>query len=181
MSVSIAQARRPLAMFRYSDTGQQIMVDIMQHGDKFSVVEKNADEWIAHISSEAIQGRYDATWLAQFKLEYEAFQKGNELPRDGTPIRTWAAISREQGTRLVQINITTVEDLASMPDSGIGGIGLDGRYLRDLAKNFLAQGQGTAAMSKKITELEASNKAKDEIIQTFEQRLAALETKKKAA
>ncbi len=175
MSVSIAQARRPFARFDYSDDGKTVIAKIMQHGDKFSETEKNADEWLVHISNEALQGRYDASWVAQFKLEYESFLKGNELPREGTPIRTWAAISREQGSRLIGMNITTIEDLAAQPDSGLGTLGLDGRFLRDMAKNFLDQGQGTAAMSKKITELESANKAQADIIATFEQRFAALE------
>jgi hypothetical protein len=145
MSVSIAQARRPLAMFEYSDDGKHVIAKLMQHGDKFSVTEKIADEWLAHINQESLQGRYDASWVAQFKAEYEAFLKGNELPREGTPIRTWGAITREQGTRLIGMNITTVEDLAAMPDSGLGNLGLDGRYLRDLAKSTLESGVGPAA------------------------------------
>ena len=75
--LTIHKERRPLAMFEYADNGSHIIAKIMQHGDKFSVTEKNAEEWLAHIHQEALQGRYDATWVAQFKLEYEAFQKGD--------------------------------------------------------------------------------------------------------
>lgn len=178
MSVSLAQARRPLAMFDYSDNGKRTIVKIMQHGDKFSVTEKDAEDWLADISQKALQGQYDATWVAQFKLEYEAFLKGNELPRDGTPIRTWGSISREQGTRLVTLNIVTVEDLAAYPDSGLGTIGLDGRYLRDLARNFLDSNKGVAATAKQLADLEQSNRDKDETIRRMEERLAALEQPK---
>ncbi len=174
MSVSMAQARRPMAMFEYGENGSQVTVKIMQHGDKFSVTEKNADEWLAHISREALGGRYDPSWVAQFKMEYEAFLKGNELPRDGTPIRTWGAISREQGTRLISINITTVEDLAAQPDSGLGGIGLDGRYLRDLAKNFLESGKGVGAMAKQIADLEERDRQNSETIKRMSAQMEEL-------
>lgn len=161
MSVSINAARRPLAMFEYSDTGAYVIAKIMQHGDKFAVTEKPAEEWLAHIHGEALGGRYDPTWVAQFKLEYEAFLKGNELPREGTPIRTWSAISREQGTRLIYLQITTIEDLAAIPDSGLGSIGLDGRYLRDLAKNVLSSRDDGSALAKRLADAEQKTREQD--------------------
>lgn len=173
--VSIAQARRPMAMFDYADNGQQVMVKLMQHGDKFSVTEKIADEWLAHISQEALAGRYDPSWVAQFKLEYEAFLKGNELPRDGTPVRTWGAISREQGSRLVSMNITTVEDLAAQPDSGLGQLGLDGRYLRDLAKNYLASNKDAGLMAKELADARQAMRDQEAHIKRMEERMALME------
>ena len=119
-------------------------------------------------------GRYDPAWVAQFKMEYEAFLKGNELPREGTPIRTWGSITREQGLRLISLNITTVEDLAAQPDSGLGIIGLDGRVLRDLAKNFLASGTGGAAMAKELAELKERDRQNAETIKALGAKLDEL-------
>lgn len=147
---------------------------IMQHGSR-DTVEKPADEWLAQKEREAIDGRYNPEWVQRHKLQYEAFLKGNDLPRDGTPIRTWLAVTREQGTRLLALGITTVEDLAAIPDSGLGNIGLDGRNLRDLAKNFIDAGQGVGVMAKKLSDLEQSNRDKDDQIQRMSERLAALE------
>lgn len=175
MSVSIAQARRPMAMFEYSENGSHVSVKLMQHGDKFSVTEKPAEEWLAHIHREALGGRYDPAWVAQFKMEYEAFLKGNELPRDGTPIRTWGAISREQGSRLIHLGITTLEDLAAQPDSGLGSIGLDGRFLRDLAKNQLAAGQDTGLMAKELAAAKQYARDQADQIKRMEERMAAME------
>lgn len=173
--ISISKERRPLAMFEYADHGRFVIAKIMQHGDKFSVTEKNADEWLAHIKQEALGGRYDASWVAQFELEYAAFLKGNELPREGTPIRTWGAITREQGTRLIAMNITTVEDLAASPDSSLGNIGLDGRYLRDLAKSTMASKTEEGAMNaKKIADLEQSDRDNKETIKRMEGMIAEL-------
>lgn len=177
--VSIAQARRPMAIFDWADNGQHIKVTIMQHGDKFSQTEKVADEWIKHIEQEALAGRYDPSWVAQFKLEYEAFQKGNELPREGTPIRTWGAITREQGTRLISLGITTIQDLAAWPDSGLGTIGLDGRYLRDLAASTMEAQRGEGALAKKLADAEQLTREQAEQIKRMEARLEALEGDKK--
>lgn len=150
---------------------------IMQHGSK-DTVEKPADEWLAQIEKLAIEGRYNPEWVQRFKMQYEAFLKGNELPRDGTPIRTWLAVTREQGTRLLALGITTVEDLAAVPDSGFVNIGLDGRNLRDLAKNFIEAGQGVGVMAKKVSDLEQTNRDQAEQIQRMTERLAALESNK---
>lgn len=179
MSISINAARRPMAMFDYSDDGKYVIASIMQHGDKFGVTEKIADEWLAHISQEALAGRYDPKWVEQFNLEYQAFLKGNELPREGTPIRTWASITREQGKRLISLNVTTVEDLAGYPDSGLGTIGLDGRYLRDLAKNFIEAGKGAGGMAKELADAKQLARDQADQIKRMQERLEALESPKR--
>lgn len=147
---------------------------IMQHGSK-DVVEKDAEEWLAQIKRQAIEGRYDPQWVARFELQFSEFTKGNELPRSGTPIRTWSGPNREQIVRLQAIGITTIEDLAAVPDSGLQNIGLDGRYLRDLAKNYLDEAKGVGLMSKKVADLEESNRQKDEQLRQQGERIAALE------
>lgn len=180
MSVTIAQSRRPLAMFEYAEDGKYVIVKIMQHGDKFSVTEKNAEEWLEHIHREALAGRYDSTWVSQFKLEYEAFLKGNELPRDGTPILTWGMIGREPAKRLVALGISTVEDLAALPDSGLGNVGLDGRVLRDKARNFLEAGQGAQGLAKRLADLEQSERDNKATIERQAAQIAELKAKKAA-
>ena len=147
---------------------------IMQHGSK-DCVEKDAEEWLAQIKRLAIEGRYNAEWVARFELQFKEFCTGNELPREGTPIRTWPAPKREQVFRLLALGITTVEDLAAVPDSGLGNIGLDGRNLRDLARNFIEAGTGNAAMAKKLADAEQKARDQGEQIERMAARLAELE------
>jgi hypothetical protein len=146
---------------------------IMQHGSK-DVVEKDAEEWLQQIKEKAMQGMYNSEWVTRFKMQYEEFCKGNELPRDGTPIRTWLAVTREQGTRLLALGITTVEDLAAVPDAGLGNIGLDGRNLRDLARNYIEAGQGIGVMAKKLSDLEERDRQNSATIERMSQQLAEL-------
>ncbi len=147
---------------------------IMQHGSK-DVVEKNAEEWLKQIEEKAINGMYNPEWVTRFKMQYEAFCKGNELPRHGTPIRTWPAPNREQVIRLQALGITTVEDLAAIPDSGLQNVGLDGRYLRDLAKNYLEESKGVGAMAKKVSDLEQADRENKATIERMSSQIAALE------
>ncbi len=102
--------------------------------------------------------------------------KGDELPLEGTPVKTWAAITREQVIRLLAVNIRTVEELAETPDSALMTmIGLDGRNLRDTAKAFIAEGRNAGGAAVKIAALEEANRQKDDIIKGMQAKLAELE------
>lgn len=198
MSVEMRKEAPPFVRFEFMEcgidaeaskkSGRQIPLVkcyalIMQHGSK-DVVEKNAEEWLEQINQKALAGTYNPEWVARFRLQYEQFCKGNELPRDGTPIRTWPAPNREQVIRLLALGITTVEDLAAVPDSGLGNIGLDGRHLRDLAKHYIEAGQGVGVMAKKLADLEQADRDNKATIERMAEQIKNLEAalpKKRAA
>lgn len=122
------------------------------------VVEKYAEQWLDEIGAKALRGEYPLEWSNLFRAQYDAWRKGNELPRSGTPILTWQMIAiKEQRTRLIALGITTVEDLGAWPDSGLGTIGLDGRYLRDLARAWLAEARELGASAKELADVKAEN------------------------
>lgn len=115
-------------------------VIITSHGSKDSS-DFIADEWLPRKRAEASRGAYNLDWVEHFEKQYKAWKEGHELPRNGTPILTWQAISPEQNARLRAIGYQVVEDLAALPDTSLGSIGLDGRHLRDLARAWLAEGK----------------------------------------
>jgi hypothetical protein len=141
------RAGRPVPAFR-------TFACITSAGSKDSH-EKFAEEWLAQIRAQAIKGEYNPEWSQYFHLQYEEFKKGNELPRDGTPMRTCPIFSKDQIARARAIDITTVEDLASIPDTGLSMLGLDGRYMRDLARTFIKDGQDHGLVSKQVADLNA--------------------------
>lgn len=157
---------------------------ITPHGSK-DCVEKFADVWIPEINAKALRGEYPLEWAQMFKAQYEAWQKGHELPRSGTPIQTWQMIAiNEQRTRLIGLGITTVEDLAAVPDSGVGNIGLDGRYLRDIAVAWVKEARTLGSNAKELADVKAENvrlseKAdlQESTINKLRERLDALETR----
>ena len=123
-----------------------------------------AEEWLESIRKRALRGEYPLDWSQHFRASFEEWKKGNELPRTGTPVKTWAMVSREQANRLHAVGHTTVEDLAQVPDTALGQIGLDGRYLRDLARGWIQEakdkGVNTRALADanvRIDDLEKSN------------------------
>jgi hypothetical protein len=130
---------------------------VTPHGSK-DVVEKFAEEWLDQIAAKALRGEYPLEWSNLFRAQYDAWRKGNELPRSGTPIFTWQMIGvKEQRTRLIALGITTVEDLAAVPDSGLGNIGLDGRYLRDLARGWVSEARELGSSAKELADVKADN------------------------
>jgi hypothetical protein len=159
-----------------------IMACITPHGSK-DVHEKIAEEWLAQIKAKALAGDFPPEWLAHFELQFKEWQRGNELPRDGTPVKTWQMCTREAATRLIGNGITTVEDLAQFPDSGLGAIGMDGRYLRDMAKNWIAEAKDKGTNAKaladanvEIERLKAANAALTERVDRLAARLEEQET-----
>jgi hypothetical protein len=158
------------------------MACITPHGSK-DVVEKVAEEWLAQIKQKALAGDYPSEWLSHFELQYKEWRKGNDVPREGTPIRTWQMCTGEQRTRLIGNGITTVEDLAQFPDSGLGAIGMDGRYLRDLARNWITEAKDKGANAKaladanvEIDRLKESNARLTERVDRLAARLEQEET-----
>jgi hypothetical protein len=142
-----------------------VMACITPHASK-DCVEKPAEEWLAQIKSKAAKGEYNPEWVRFFRASYDEWKLGNELPREGTPVKTWQLTTREQTSRLIALGLRIVEDLAAVPDSGLGEIGLDGRYLRDLARNWIQEGKDKGVTARaladangKIERLESMNAA----------------------
>lgn len=145
--------------------------------------EKLVSDWLVDIRNKASRGAMSHEWLTAFEKDYEAYTKGHELPREGTPVKTWQMINAEPRVRLIALGLTTVEDLAAVPDSGLSTIGLDGRVLRDTAKAWITEAkdkgavaQELATANQRIAELEERNKGYQ--AQIDELRSLVIDTKK---
>ena len=139
---------------------------VTPHGHKGDPLEFMADEFIERKAREAREGRYDPAWVAEFKTGLGLHREGKEIPRHGTPLITWERILKTRRTQLAQ-RFPTLEDLAAVPDSLLGDIGLDGRVLRDMAK---ADIQAKKDLSPVFKELADAN----ETIRRQAEQLAAL-------
>jgi hypothetical protein len=196
MSTGLFDARPPFVRFEEREYGINheasekagrpiprivTMVCITSHGSK-DCHEKLADEWFAQIKVKALNGQFPVAWLDMFKLQYEEWKKGHELPREGTPTRTWSAVNKEQQARLSYLPMTkTVEDLAQVPDMALGEIGLDGRHLRDLARNWIAEGKDKGINSRKLADAELALEQLRHENGELRQRLVALEQAQSAS
>lgn len=148
MIPSIADKRPPYVTFEEREMGVNpeateaagrliprviIMACIRPHGSK-DCFEKPAEDWLADARK---KGQYPLEWQVHFELQLSEWKKGNELPREGTPIKTWSMLSHLQINQLLGSGVTTVEDLAQFPDSNLDALGMGGRYLRDTARGWI--------------------------------------------
>lgn len=151
---------------------------ITPHGHKGDPMEFIADEFIARKNEEAKSGRYDPAWVNEFKAGLALFRDGKEIPRHGTPLVTWERILKSRREQLAPL-FPTIEDLASVPDSGLGNIGLDGRVLRDLARGDIQAKKDLSPLVKELAEEKENTRRLTEQLEALTERLSALESKKK--
>jgi hypothetical protein len=153
-----------------------IMACITSAGSK-DEHEKPVEEWLKQIKEKALRGEYPIEWKNHFELQYSEWLKGHELPREGTPIKTWAMATRQQSTRLIAAGITTVEDLAAFPDTTLSMIGLDGRYLRDMARGWINEAKDKGTNAKALADANIKISTQQETIDRLTERLQRVEAR----
>ena len=130
---------------------------IMRPGSK-DTVEKEARVWLNEIKAKARENTIPATWPAAFEASYKMWKDGEELPVNGTPIKLWPALSPAQVQMITRAGILTVEDLAQLPDSEVGVIGIGGLGLKQKAQSWLQSknslAEENAALKTRTSELE---------------------------
>jgi hypothetical protein len=140
---------------------------VAPHGHKGDPFEFLADEFIERKEREAREGRYDRSWVKEFK-------EGREIPRHGTALITWERLTKSRREQLVA-RFPTVEDLAAVPDSSLSEIGMDGRVLRDMARGDI---QAKASLSPVVKELALANETIRQMqsqMETMQQTITALQ------
>jgi hypothetical protein len=188
MTIGIADKRPPFVMFEEREMGINpeateragrpiprvvTLACITPHGSK-DRFEKEATVWLKEQREKAMRGDYPLEWVNYFEAHYEAWKKGNELPREGSPTRTWSAVTKEQGLRLCALGYTTIEDVAQIPDTGLGELGPDGRYLRDLAKSWLTESKDKGINARAIADANAKIEQQSQRIESLTQQVQVL-------
>lgn len=143
------------------------------------VMKYKVKAWFSILEQDVRNGRIPQSWLDRYKEAYAAFQKGQDLPLTGSPIKGWGIISPAQQETLIKMSVLTVEDLAAMNDEGIKRIGMGAIDLKNKAKAWLSQLNNTGALAlqmaelqKQFANLESVNKTQEEKIETMKRELA---------
>lgn len=151
-----------------------VMACVTPHGSK-DVVERVADEWLKQIRRQAMSGQYNLDWVKFFEESFKEWQKGNELPREGTPIATWPMATGHARARIRAAGYSTVEDLAQLPDQGLMSIGMDGRYWRDTARGWLNEAKDKGINAKALADANAKIEEQNHVIERLSGRLQNVE------
>lgn len=150
------------------------IIQITPHGHRGDPLEFFAEEFIERKGREAREGRYSHEWVSVFKRGLEEHRQGRELPREGTPLLTWERILKSRREALAR-RFPTIEDLAAVPDSGLGEIGLDGRVLRDLAAKELQARQNLEPVVFELAQVKEENRQLKEQLDALVAKMSELE------
>lgn len=151
-------------------------IQIVPHGSRGEPSEFIAEEFIARKKVECNAGRYDRDWVKDFEHGYSLYKEGKAMPLKGIPLITFLLIA-EQRRKELSVRFPTLEALAAVPDSGLGEIGLDGRVLRDLARNAIESRKDFSPVLKELADANETVRAQKEQIDNLAARLAKLESK----
>lgn len=113
-------------------------------------VERKVSEWFTYLEEQVKGNRFPSAWLDGFKHKYKHWKETQELPVEGTPIKTWNALSPAQCKMLLDLNIRTVEDLAAGNEELISRMGMGGRQLRERAVTWLSTAKDVGRSSEQL-------------------------------
>lgn len=148
---------------------------ITPHGHKGDPMEFVAQEFIERKEKQCREGTYQRQWVDEFKNGLESYRAGREIPRHGMYLMNWERILKRRREDLVT-KFPTVEDLAAVPDSGLGEIGLDGRVLRDLARTEVQARVGLEPIVKELAETKEENRRLQEQMTSLLEKFRILQT-----
>lgn len=109
--------------------------------------------WFEKLEGDARNNRIPSTWIPKYKAQYAAWQNGQELPAEGTPIRGWGVISPALQELLISQQILTVEDAAGMNEDAIRRTGMAGNDIRNKARAHLKAAKDTGHLVLENSEL----------------------------
>lgn len=136
-------------------------------GSKDRVI-RPVTEWFAVKTKEVREGRFKAEWLRDYQGAFCAWKEGLELPPSGTPLRDWGALSPSQQNNLLQWNIRTVEDVATMNEEALQNVGHGSLTLKQRAIAWLdtiAKGASSAELFALRRQIEVMKEQNDLLLE----------------
>lgn len=130
--------------------------------------------WLDHLKIDVANGRIPQEWFEKYRSAYEAWQRGQELPLEGFPIKGWGVISPAQQETLIKMHVLTVETLAAINDEGIKRIGMGGVDLKHKADAWLKQLKKAGPATVEISALKKENAGLLASVSSLEKQVAEL-------
>lgn len=141
--------------------------------------ENTVTDYFAQKRKEVIDGRFQRQWLDYFERAYAEWQKGNDLPLNGTPIREWPVATPADKAQLIAANVLTVEDLAEASQVALDAIGMNGRHLQIKAKAWFQAANDKGKLAEKVASLEEELDRRNILIEGMNRKLEELEREMK--
>lgn len=156
------------------------MVTVRQLGATDSVVFK-VEQWLAQNKMEVEGGRMDPTHASAYEESYRRWKAGQEMPVNGTPIKSWPVITPSQVETLLRVGLRTVEDLADLNDEGLRKIGMGAVELKNKAHAWMLAAGDKGKLTQDMAALQRTNEQLQNIVTTLTAKVEALQNEMKAA
>lgn len=143
-------------------------------------IERVASEWLEQIRQQAGEGRFPQEWVRHYSEVYRAWCENQEIPENGTSVKSWSIASPAQVQMLLQLNLRTVEDVAAANEETIARIGMGGRALKQQAQSWLSSSNDVGKVAQENTALRVAVEDLTARNKELEARLAKLEAAENA-
>lgn len=131
-------------------------------------------DWLAQVEQDARNERIPPDWPELYRKAYEAWQRGEELPPNGTPIKGWGVISPAQQDILIRMHVLTVEDCAQMNDEGLRRFGMGAMEVRNKADAWLKQTNDKGPLTIEMAAIKSQNASLLSEVETLKRQVAEL-------
>lgn len=132
------------------------MVEVRQIGSVNSVKFK-VEQWLKQNDIEVTQGRMPSEHAEKYRESYRRWKAGQELPIEGTPIKSWPVITPAQVKMVLEVGVRTVEELSELSDEGLKRIGMGAIELKNKAKAWMAASQDKGKLAQEMAALQQEN------------------------
>jgi hypothetical protein len=149
-------------------------VTVRQPGNVDSIIYE-LDKWLnSVIPSELNSGRLHPDIAEYYRRQAKRFREGQEIPVEGTPIKTWPVLTPAQAETVLGIHIRTVEELANLADDGVRRLGMGGIDLKNKAKAWLAAASDKGKLTHEMAALQKKSEFQESTIATLQAQLDEL-------
>lgn len=138
------------------------------------VVRLKVTQWKLNMEQDVRNGRFPEQWMEENLKAYAAWQRGEEIPLSGIPIKGWGVISPAQQETLLRMNILTVEDLAGINGEGLQRIGMGAVELKNKATAWLQQLKDKGPLTMEMAALKTENAGLKSSVESLQMQVAQL-------
>lgn len=143
-------------------------------------VERVATEWLEDKRQQVDAGRFPQQWLSDFEAKYEAWRKGEELPLEGTSIKSWSYLNPAQVQNLLAWKVYTIEQLAKANNETIQRLGMGGVSMVQAAQDFLVQATDSGKVLAELAKLRTENTTYQQQLKDLQEKVTALKAQQTA-
>lgn len=145
-----------IANGQYTTVDQDFAV-ITPHGTS-DEIPRVVKDWFQYLAEQVRGNRVPAKFFEYYQECYARWQKGEEAPLTGTPIKEWPPLSPAERANLIGIRIYTVEDLANANEDSLRQIGMGARALQQKAENWIKSSTDQGKLAEEMSALQVHNR-----------------------